>query len=145
MFLTFYLLILYWYLLQINTKLLNNTPNTAHIPQTPDESRIYNQDGCSYNRECYMERYSTHPVGGSTEMRYMYLDTEFVTLFTSVGHNYRLTVYNIAFRISGFKVLSTSVLYGCSNVLTRLRSFLRIGTSPTDTDGGGLSPSVLGT
>jgi hypothetical protein len=33
MFLTVYKLILYWYLLQINTILLNNTPNTAHIPQ----------------------------------------------------------------------------------------------------------------
>jgi hypothetical protein len=35
-----------------------------------------------------MERYSTHPVGGSTEVHYMYLDTEFAalfSLFTSVG------------------------------------------------------------
>jgi len=49
-----------------------------------------------------MERYSTHPVRGSTEVYYMYLDTEFVSLFTlltSVGPNYRLTVYNIAFHI----------------------------------------------
>jgi len=68
--------------------LLSNTPNTVHIPQTPDESRIYNQDGCSYNKESYMERYSTHPVGGSTEVPYMHLDRKFVaffTLFTSVG------------------------------------------------------------
>jgi hypothetical protein len=60
--------------------LLNNTPNTAHITQTPDESRIYNQDGCSYNRESYMERYSTHPVAGSTEVHYVYLEREFVAI-----------------------------------------------------------------
>jgi len=49
-----------------------------------------------------MERYSTHPIPGSTEVHNMYLDTEIVALFTlltSVGPNYRLTIYNITFHI----------------------------------------------